>query len=372
MRTGRPKAELKLTDAERADLVGLTRKGTNAHRVVLRAQIVLRCASGSDNKRVARELGIDVHTVAKWRSRFVRERTEGLLDEPRPGAPRTVTDARIEALITKTLESTPRGATHWSTRAMAKATGISASRVSTIWRAFGLQPHRVDTFKLSNDPFFVEKVRDVVGLYVDPPDRAVVLCVDEKTQIQALNRTQPVLPMRLGEVERRTHDYERHGTITLFAALDRATGRVVGEMKAKHRATEFRSFLDTLDRTVPADLDVHVIMDNYGTHKSIMVKRWFARHPRFHPHFTPTYSSWLNQVERWFADLTEKQIKRAAHTSVRALKKDIQEFIDVSNDSPRPYAWTKSADEILERVARAASRTAVAHGLMKRTSKTGD
>jgi transposase len=372
MRTGRPKADLVLTEEERVSLVRFTRRGTTAHRLVERAEIVLRCATGLDNLTVAAKLGINEHTVSKWRGRFARNRLDGLLDEHRPGAPRKVTDDRVEALVVKTLESKPRGATHWSTRSMAKASGISRSRVSLIWRAFGLQPHRTDTFKLSNDPLFIEKVRDVVGLYLDPPSRAVVLCVDEKSQIQALNRTQPVLPLRVGEVERRTHDYERHGTITLFAALDRATGRVIGEMKARHRAKEFRQFLDTIDHNVPRNLAVHVVMDNYGTHKSAAIRSWFARHPRFTPHFTPTYASWINQVERWFADLTDKQIKRGSHTSVEALKHDIREFIAANNESPKPYAWAATADQILQRVARAAKRTLDVHSVTLRTSKTGD
>jgi transposase len=276
---------------------------------------------------------------------------EGLFDEPRPGAPRRIQDDQVEAVIVRTLESRPRGATHWSTRTMAKASGLSQSSVSRIWRAFALQPHRSETFKLSTDPLFIEKVRDIVGLYLNPPDRAMVLCVDEKSQIQALDRTQPLLPLRPGQAERRSHDYVRHGTTSLFAALDVKSGRVIGECHARHRALEFRKFLDTIDGNVPPSLDVHLILDNYGTHKTPAIHRWLARHPRFHVHFTPTSASWLNLVERWFAELTNKQIRRGSHRSTRALKQAIQEFLDVHTEAPNPFIWTKTADQILETLA---------------------
>jgi transposase len=289
----------------------------------------------------------------------MERRLDGLLDEPRPGAPRRVGDEQIEAVVTQTLESTPRDATHWSTRSMAESSGLSHMTIQRIWRAFGLQPHRVDTFKLSTDPLFVDKVRDIVGLYLNPPERALVLSVDEKSQIQALNRTQPVLPMRPGQPERRSHDYIRHGTTTLFAALDTATGKVIGECHRRHRATEFRKFLDTIDKSVPANLDVHLIMDNYGTHKTVMIRKWLARRPRFHAHFTPTSSSWINMVERFFAALTDKQIRRGIHRSTRQLETTIRDYLKSHNDAPRPFCWTKSADDILDSVARFCKRTSV-------------
>ena len=275
-----------------------------------------------------------------------------MLDEPRPGAPRTISDAQVERVLTRTLESTPVDATHWSTRSMAQASGLSRSAVHRIWRAFALQPHRTEIFKLSTDPLFIEKVRDIVGLYLQPPDHALVLCVDEKSQIQALDRTQPLLPMRPGQVERRTHDYARHGTTSLFAALDTKTGTVIGQLHRRHRSIEFRKFLDTIDAEVPADLDVHLILDNYGTHKTALIRRWLARRSRFHVHFTPTSASWLNLVERWFAALTQKQIKRGVHPSTRALEVAIRHYIAVTNEAPNPFVWTKTADEILASVAR--------------------
>jgi transposase len=281
---------------------------------------------------------------------------QGLLDEPRPGVPRQISDAQVEAVITRTLESTPRDATHWSTRSMAKAADLSQSAISRIWRAFALQPHRVETFKLSKDPLFIDKVRDIVGLYLHPPDRALVLSVDEKSQIQALDRTAPILPLRPGQAERRTHDYARHGTTSLFAALDVATGKVIGQCHRRHRSTEFLQFLKTIDAQVPEDLAIHCILDNYGTHKTAQVRRWLAAHPRFHLHFTPTSASWLNLVERWFAMLTEKQIKRGAHRSTRALEAAIRDYVALTNASPRPFVWTKSADQILASVARYCER----------------
>ena len=295
-------------------------------------------------------------TVGRWRQRFVDYRCDGLLDEPRPGAPRTITDADVERVVTLTLESTPRDATHWSTRSLAKHCGMSQTAIARIWKAFALQPHRSETFKLSKDPLFVEKVRDIVGLYLNPPDRALVLCTDEKSQIQALDRSAPILPLRPGQVERRTHDYRRHGTTSLFAALDVASGKVIGECHRRHRSTEFRKFLDTIDRAVPSDLDIHLILDNYGTHKTARVRRWFAARPRFHVHFTPTGASWLNLVERWFATLTEKQIKRGSHRSTLALETAIRAYIGLSNDAPKPFVWSKTADEILASMARFCQR----------------
>src|SRR5579862_4173616 len=313
---GRPKAELTLTTEERDTLERWGRRPKTAQALALRARIVLRCASGATNTVVAEQLHVSQQMVCKWRARFAERRLDGLLDEPRPGAPRAHADTAVEQLITKTLESTPRAATHWSTRSMAKASGMSQSTVGRIWRAFGLQPHRSETFKLSTDPLFIEKVRDIVGLYLHPPARALVLSVDEKSQVQALDRSQPLLPLRPGQVERRTHDYERHGTTTLFAALNILTGKVLGECYARHRAIEFRKFLDQIDAHVPVDLDVHIVLDNYATHKAPTIKAWLAKRPRYHLHFTPTHGSWLNQVERWSGLLTQRQLKRSAHKSV--------------------------------------------------------
>jgi transposase len=352
MRTGRPIPPLTLTSAEREALERWARRPRTAQAVAQRARLILGCATGKPNTVVARELRLTKQTVGKWRARFLRRRLDGLLDEPRPGAPRTISDAQVEAVLTRTLETTPADATHWSTRSMATVSGLSRSAVHRIWRAFALQPHRTETFKLSADPLFIEKVRDIVGLYLNPPDRALVLCVDEKSQIQALDRTQPLLPMRPGQVERRTHDYTRHGTTSLFAALDAKTGTVIGQLHRRHRSVEFRQFLDTLDAAVPADLDAHLILDNYGTHKTALIRRWLAKRPRFHLHFTPTSASWLNLVERWFAALTEKQIKRGAHVSTRALEAAIRQYIAVTNKTPVPFVWTKTAEEILANVAR--------------------
>ncbi|MFQ5527658.1 MAG: IS630 family transposase [Thermoanaerobaculia bacterium] len=362
MRTGRPRAELVVSEQEKRELNSLARRSRTVPQLARRARIVLACAEGLDNKSVARKMRLSPKTVGMWRARFVTQRLEGLLDEPRPGAPRQITDAQVEEVITRTLESTPRGATHWSTRGMAKATGLSRMTVSRIWKAFGLQPHRSETFKLSSDPLFIEKVRDIVGLYLNPPEHGLVLCVDEKSQIQALERTQPLLPMRPGQAERRTHDYRRHGTISLFAALDVQAGKVVAATHRRHRAVEFRKFLDTIEANVPAELDVHLIVDNYATHKTAAIRNWFAKRPRFHVHFTPTYSSWLNLVERLFAELTNQQIRRASHCSVGELEADIREFLDVHNQDPKPYVWTKTADEILANVARFAQRTHQVHG----------
>ena len=349
-RMGRPVAELVLSDDERDTLQRWTRRAKSSQALAQRCRIVLGCAAGKTNKEVAAEVGVWPQTVGIWRQRFIERRLEGLTDEPRPGAPRTITDEQVEEVLVATLERQPKDATHWSRGSMAAETGLSKSTVGRIWKAFGLKPHQVDTFKISNDPQFIDKVRDVVGLYVDPPEKALVLCVDEKSQIQALNRTAPVLPMMPGMPERRTHDYVRHGVTTLFAALNVATGEVTGSIHRRHRATEFKKFLTTLDNQVPAELKVHLICDNYATHKTDTITKWLAAHPRFHMHFTPTYSSWLNQVERWFALLTDKRLRRGTHTSVAALEKDLRDWIKTWNQDPRPFAWTKTADEILDRL----------------------
>jgi transposase len=360
MAMGRPLKPLHLSDEERDTLRRWTRRRKSAQQLALRSRIILLCET-MPSRDVAWELQVHEDTVCKWRGRFLKRRLEGLVDEPRPGAPRTVSDERVEEIVRLTLESTPKNVTHWSTRQMADHVGVSQSSVSRIWRAFNLQPHRVDGFKLSNDPQFIEKVRDIVGLYMNPPHHAVVLCVDEKSQIQALERSQPTLPMRPGLPERATHDYYRNGTTTLFAALDAATGKVIGECYPRHRAEEFRRFLNTIDKAVPDDLDVHLILDNYATHKTKSIQRWLAKRPRFHVHFTPTYSSWLNLVERWFGLLTERKIKRGSHRSTRELKTDIRSFIEASNDAPKPFVWTKTADQILDSLARFCEATMTAH-----------
>jgi transposase len=352
MRTGRPTPPLMLTADERQTLEQWARRPKTAQALAQRARIVLACATGKTNGEVAVTAAVTRQTVGRWRSRFIRKRVNGLLDEPRPGAPRKITDAAVERVVRWTLETTPRDATHWSTRAMAKRCGLSQTAVSRIWRAFALQPHRVDTFKLSKDPLFIDKVRDIVGLYLDPPDKALVLCVDEKSQIQALDRTQPLLPMRPGQAERRTHDYTRHGTTTLFAALNTKSGEIIGEFHQRHRAREFRQFLDTIDSSVPDALNVHLVIDNASTHKTPMIHRWLVRHPRFHVHFTPTGSSWINLVERWFAALTDKQLRRGVHRSTRELEAAIQRYIEITNERPKPFVWTKTADEILASVTR--------------------
>jgi transposase len=349
-------AELVLSDSERESLERWARRPKTAQALALRSRIILRCAAGEANKVVAEELEVTAATVGKWRRRFVDQRLDGLLDEPRPGAPRSISDADVERVITLTLESAPTDATHWSTRSMATRSGMSQSAVSRIWRAFALQPHRSETFKLSKDPQFIEKVRDIVGLYLDPPDRAAVLCVDEKSQIQALDRTQPLLPMRPGQIERRTHDYVRHGTTSLFAALDYKAGTVISECEPRHRAEEFRKFLGKIDEAVPAELDVHLILDNSSIHKTPAIHAWLAKRPRFHLHFTPTSSSWINLVERWFAALTEKQIRRGAHRSTRELENAIQRYVDATNASPKPFVWTKTADQIFASISRFCTR----------------
>jgi transposase len=373
MRTGRPKVALILTADERQRLESLAHRSRSAPAVARRARLIVACADGLDSAVVARRLHLTPATVCKWRGRFVRQRLDGLYDEPRPGAKRTITDDQVEAVIVRTLETTPRGATHWSTREMAKAVGLSHTAISRIWHTFGLQPHRTETFKLSNDPLLVEKVRDIVGLYLDPPAHAAVVCVDEKPQIQALDRTQPLLPLQPGQVERRTHDDKRHGTTTLFAALNAKTSEVITQFHQRHRSAQFREFLDLIDAQVARRLDVHIIMDNYSAHQTALIRNWFAKRPRFHVHYTPTYGSWLSLVERWFAELTMKQIRRGTYRSVAQLKAGIQEFIDAHRDNPTPFVWTKSADEILASIARFAQRTSDARAAqqLSRITVTG-
>jgi transposase len=350
---------------ERDFLERRVRRRKVAQGDAVRAEIILRAAEGMNNSQIADAVGSTRQTVRTWRKRFIKHRLDGLDDEPRCGAPRRIGDDKIEAIVVKTLEEKPKGATHWSTRGMAKASGVSTSSVHRIWRAFSLQPHRTETFKLSTDPQFVEKVRDIVGLYLDPPDKALVICVDEKSQIQALDRTQPLLPMRPGQIERRTHDYKRHGTTTLFAGLiaavtaetDVKAGTVIGQCMPRHRAQEFRKFLDEIERNVPPRLDVHIVMDNASSHKTQAIRNWFAKRPRWHQHFTPTSSSWINQVERFFALLAEKQIKRGAHKSVKELIAAIEAFLAEQNANPKPLRWTKSADDILASIERFCRRT---------------
>ena len=356
MARGRPLTELTLCGEDQETLARWVRRPKTAQALAQRARIVLSAAEGRSNSAVAAELGITARTVGKWRRRFTEQGPDGLLDEPRPGAPRTIGDDRVEAVIVKTLESKPTDATHWSTRSMAREMGMSQASISRIWRAFGLQPHRAESFKLSTDPLFVEKVRDIVGLYLDPPERAVVLCVDEKSQIQALARFAPILPMLVGTPERRSHDYVRHGTTSLFAALDMVSGKVIGSLHRRHRASEFKAFLERIDVEVPDGLEIHLVLDNYATHKTPVIKRWLLRHPRFQLHFTPTSGSWLNLVERWFAELTTKKIKRGAHTSVQGLERDIRGWVASWNEDPRPYVWVKTADQILGSLARYCAR----------------
>lgn len=355
-------AKVVLTAEERELLESYVRRRKTAQALAWRARIVLRCAEGGHDGIIAEELGVDRGAVGRWRRRFAKLRLQGLHDEPRPGAPRTITDKEIERVIVATLETTPKGATHWSTRDMAKHVGISHSSVGRIWRAFGLQPHKSEKFTLSNDPLFIDKVRDIVGLYMNPPEHAVVLCVDEKSQVQALNRSQPLLPMLPGRPELRTHTYVRHGTTALFAALDVKTGKVLGQCRRRHRAAEFLAFLNQINSNVPTDLDVHVVLDHLSTHKTPAVQRWFSRHPRFHVHFTPTYSSWLNQIERWFAELERRQLKRGSHRSPAELEHAIYEYIEATNEAPRPFRWTKSADDILASVRRFCLRTLESQG----------
>jgi len=349
---GRPVPPVILGNEERMTLERWSRRSKTAQALALRSRVVLACGAGRSNTDVALELHVCPATVGKWRRRFLERRLDGLLDEPRPGAPRKVSDEDVERVLTLTLETTPQDSTHWSTRSMAAKSGLSRSTVHRVWRAFGLQPHRTEAFKLSSDPLFIEKVRDIVGLYLSPPDRALVLCVDEKSQIQALDHARPLLPMRPGQIERRTHDYVRHGTTTLFAALDARTGKIIGQCLRRHRSVEFRKSLDTVDAAVPATLDVHLIMDNYGTHKTALVQLWLAKRPRFHVHFTPTSASWLNMAERFFAKLTEKQLRRGVHPSTDALEEAIYHYLQLNNENPKPFVWTKTADEILANVSR--------------------
>ena len=352
---------IELSDEERVELERRVRRRKSSHGAARRARIVLLAAAGLSNSAIAEKMGVSRLTVGTWRRRFADKRVGGLDDEPRPGAPRKIGDDKIAEVVTRTLETVPDDATHWSRRSMARATGLSATTVHRIWGAFGLQPHWVETFKLSSDPLFIDKVRDIVGLYLDPPDRALVLCVDEKSQIQALDRTQPMLPMQPGQAERRTHDYRRCGTTTLFAALDVAAGTVIGSCMRRHRAREFRAFLDAVERAVPADLDIHIVMDNASSHKTGLIQNWFAKRPRWHRHLTSTSASWINQVERFFALLTERQIKRGAHRSTAELEVAIERYIDIYNRDPRPFRWTRSADDILASVERFCQRTLSVH-----------
>lgn len=362
---------IELSDEERVELQARVRRRKTSRADAMRAEIVLLAADGMTNLGIAETLRITRVTVATWRTRFAAKRLDGLLDEPRPGAPRKIGDDKIAEVVTATLEKLPATATHWSTRSMARASGLAPSTVHRIWRAFSLQPHRSETFKLSTDPLFIEKVRDIVGLYLNPPDRALVLCVDEKTQVQALDRTQPILPLRPGQAERRTHDYKRHGTTSLFAALDVKVGTIIGKCMPRHRAADFRRFLDMVEKNVPADLDIHVVMDNASSHKTKLIREWFAKRPRWHAHFTPTSASWINQVERFFGMLTDDQIRRGAHRSVRELEAAITAYIDARNANPKPFRWVKSADDILAAVQRFCQRTVAIQNQCIGTSESG-
>lgn len=356
MNKGRPRVALSLTAEDRAELESMLRKRSLDQSIALRAKIVLLCAQGLPDSHVAKEVGVTNFTAGKWRKRFISFGIDGLFDVPRPGAPRTIEDDDVDRVIKLTLEGTPKDSTHWSTRSMAARSGMTQSAVSRIWRAFGLKPHRVDTFKISSDPFFIEKTKDVVGLYMSSPERAVVHCVDEKSQIQALDRTWPLLPMRPGQAERRTHDYKRHGTTTLFVALNTATGELLGHCYQRHRSAEFKKFLQEIDKNVPQQLDVHLVLDNYGTHKTKLIHEWLLKRPRFHLHFIPTSSSWLNLVERWFAELTNKQIKRGCHRSVQELEAAIMSYIAQTNKTPKPFVWVKSAEQIIASVGKFCSQ----------------
>lgn len=353
---GRPTKPLEVTAEEREKLTMLSRRPKTGQGLAMRARIVLGCSDGLSNDEVSKRLGITGATVSKWRERFRVQRLQGLLDEPRPGAPRSITDAKVEQVVTKTLESMPANSTHWSTRLMAEKTGLSQTAIVRIWRAFGLQPHRVENFKFSKDPQFVEKVRDIVGLYLNPPDRAIVLCVDEKSQVQALNRTQPILPLAPGVPARQSHDYQRHGVTSLFAAMDVASGVTISSCYRRHRHQEFLKFLEDIDANLPKGFDVHLVMDNYGTHKVDKVRAWLARHPRYHVHYTPTSASWLNLVERLFAELTQRCVRRGSYTAVRSLEKTMLDYLDQRNKNPKPFVWTASAEMILGKIQRLAKR----------------
>jgi transposase len=371
---GKAAARIELSASERAELEGLAKRRKTAQGLAQRARIILAAADGLENQAIAQRVGACENTVGKWRRRFAQHRTDGLYDEPRPGAPRRIGDEEIADTVRLTLETTPPGSTHWSLRSMARAVGYAPSTIHRIWKAFGLQPHRSETFKLSADPLFVEKVRDIVGLYLAPPDRALVLCVDEKSQIQALDRTQPLLPMRPGQIERRTHDYTRHGTLSLFAALDVATGKIIGRCFARHRGAEFLKFLRQIEANVPVDLAIHLVMDNYATHKTPAIRKWLLKRPRWNVHFTPTASSWINQVERFFANITEKQIRRGVHRSTGELEAAIHAYIDAVNAEPAPFRWTKSADDIFASIKRfcpATLKTAQTQTEIVRTSDSG-
>ena len=361
IRTGRPKKPLEITGEDREKLRMIALRPKSAQAMAMRARIVLHCGQGMSNSEVARKMHITGATVGKWRERFRTFGLDGLLDEPRVGAPRKITDGQIEEVVTKTLETMPANSTHWSTRLMAAETGLSQNAIVRIWHAFGLQPHRVENFKFSEDPQFVEKVRDIVGLYLNPPDRAVVLCLDEKSQVQALNRTEPILPLAPGVPARQSHDYERHGVTSLFAAMDVASGVTISACYRRHRHPEFLRFLNEIEASLPAGVDVHIVMDNYGTHKVAKVRNWFARHPRYHVHFTPTSGSWLNLVERLFAEVTERCVRRGSHTSVKVLEKAMLDYLDQRNKDPKPFIWTADADLILGKVER----------LCKRISRSG-
>ena len=341
-----------VSNDQREQLQRWLRRQKTSQALASRARIILNSAEGHSDQAVAQMLSTTRATVGKWRRRFLRNGCDGLLDEPRSGTPRSIGDDEVEQVVVRTLESMPWGGTQWSTRSMARACGLSSATVSRIWRAFALKPHRSETFKLSRDPLFIEKVRDIVGLYLHPPERAVVLCVDEKSQIQALDRTQPLLPMRPGSAEKRTHDYQRYGTTSLFAALNVATGEVIGKCFRRHRSVEFKKFLDLIDQAVPPEFDIHLVLDNYGTHKTAMIHNWLARRPRYYLHFTPTSASWINQVERWFAAITQQQIRRGTHRSTQALEKAIRQYLEVYNESSKPFIWTKTADQILQTLKR--------------------
>lgn len=349
---GRPKAKFELTDAERDELKRMARRRTIGAAAALRARMILKCAAGADDQDVAEEMNVHRLTVGKWRRRFTKNRVDGLVDDPRPGRPRTVTDNDVERIVDATLHEKPRASTQWSSRTLAKQLGMTQSAVHRVWKAFGLRPDRSETFSLSKDPQFFEKMRDIVGLYMSPPDNALVLCVDEKSQMQALDRSQPLLPMLPTHPERRTNTYSRHGTTSLFAALDIATGRVIGKTYRRHRSKEFVRFLAEIEAAVPDGIDVHLVMDNYGTHKTQAVKRWLTRHPRFHVHFTPTSSSWLNMVESFFSIVDRRVTRRGVHRSTQSLEADIRTFLDAHNEDPKPFVWTKTADEIVESLKR--------------------